>query len=121
MLLKMAIYTFTQAAMLKRRKMTTFEILAEKNKLTITESGAIKLNPLSTYEFITYPLNDELKTIELTQDEYYGLLLKVYQFDENLDGVVTFDPIQFTEFKKAKFAMMQAEQKAKAVENGSTD
>ena len=96
--------------------MTTFEILAEKNKLTVTENGEIKINPLSQYEFITYPINEEEKTITVSQDEYLGLMLKVYQFNDNLDGLVAFDAAQFTEFKKAKFAALKAKQEAKAVE-----
>lgn len=99
--------------------MTTFEILAERNNLTITESGEIKLNPLSQFEFITYPLNDKLKTLTVDKDTYYGLLLKAYQFNANLDGIEPFDPVKFNEFRKIKIAALKAAQEAKAVENGA--
>ena len=95
--------------------MTTFDILVERNNLTVTESGDVKLNPLSQFEFITYPLNEKIKTLIVTQEVYYGLLLKVYQFTESLDGIEPFDPIKFNEFKKAKFAAFKASQQAKAV------
>lgn len=96
--------------------MTTFDILAERNNLTITESGAVKLNPLSQFEFITYPLREEIKILTVTQEVYYGLLLKVYQFNESLDGIELFDPLKFNEFKKAKLAAFKALQEVKGSE-----
>lgn len=88
--------------------MTTFDILVERNNLTITEEGCVKLNPISKFEFITYPLYEEGKILSVSQDVYYGLLLKTYQFNDELDGVEPFDPDQFNEFRKAKIAMFKS-------------
>lgn len=101
--------------------MTTFNILAKRNNLTITESGAIKINPHSKYEFTTYPINEELKTIEVSQDEYLGLMLKVYQFNEALDAVEPFNVPQFNELRAARFMALKAAREAKAVENESSN
>ena len=96
--------------------MSTFNILAERNNLTITESGAIKINPHSQYEFTTYPINEELNIVEVSQDEYMGLLLKVYQFNESLTGIEAFDIAKFNEFRYARFTAMKTAREAKAVE-----
>jgi hypothetical protein len=53
------------------------------------------------------------------KDTYYGLLLKAYQFNANLDGIEPFDPVKFNEFRKIKIAALKAAQEAKAVENGA--
>lgn len=104
--------------------MNTFETLVERNNLTLTEEGDVLLNPISQFEFVTFPLSKENLTLAVTKDVYYGLLLKVYQFNADLKGVEPFDPVQFNEFRKIKFAALlkaKAEQETKAVENGATD
>ena len=92
--------------------MSTFSILSERNNLTITEKEEVKLNPISQYEFITCPLNEELPILAVDKDIYLGLLLKAYQFTENLDGVEPFDRASFNNFMLKKLNLNPEEKTA---------
>lgn len=90
--------------------MSTFNILLEKNRLTLTENEEVKLNPISQFEFITYPINEELPILILDKDTYLGLLLKVYQFNATLDGVEPFNSEVYSNFVKQKMNFYKMQQ-----------
>ena len=75
------------------------DILREKNNLTVGEDGRILVVPSSQYEFKTAPINQGDNALWVPNDVYIGLLLKLYQFDENLTNVKAFDPEGFKLFK----------------------
>lgn len=83
--------------------MSTFNILSERNNLTVTDQEQVKINPISQFEFITHPINEDLPIITVDKDTYLGLLLKVYQFNPNLDGVEPFNNEVFSQFITKKF------------------
>lgn len=74
--------------------------LKKSNIINCTEEGKILIIPLSRYEYQTNPLNGEF--IEITEDEYIGLKMRVYQFSEDLKNVETFNPQDFIQFLKNK-------------------
>ena len=94
--------------------MNTFSILAEKNNLTITENGEVKLNPLSQFEFMTFPLDEKLNIITVDSDTYLGLLLKTHQFNKDLTGVEPFDSELFSNFIQTRIFGSSIEEKIKA-------
>ena len=63
--------------------------LIEKNLLTLQE-GKVCVKPIDKYSFVTFPL-EENDYIQLTQEEYLGLLTRIYMFNDDLDGVVDFE------------------------------
>ena len=66
--------------------------LVEINLLS-TENGKIKLKPHDQYSFTTYPLDDEY--ILVTEEEYIGLLMHIYMFNDDLDAVIDYvEPIE---------------------------
>ena len=82
--------------------MSTVNVLISKNKCTVNEEGQIALNPLSRFEFRTYPINYEEPILWVDEDTYLGLLLKVYQFSEDLTNVEYFDSQLFIEFLRTR-------------------
>ena len=76
--------------------MAVIDQLKEINNLQFDEEGRVKIVPLSKYEYQTYPIGEEYITI--TQDEYIGLRVMVYQFTEDLHAVEKFVPSEFHEF-----------------------
>ena len=80
------------------------EILQEKNHLTMSGDGQIVVVPTSPYEFRTSPLIEGESALLISEDAYIGLLLKVYQFDETLKNVVSFDLDGFGAFMRTRLA-----------------
>ena len=64
------------------------EKLQERNSLTIIDDK-ICIKPLNQYEYITCPIDVE-DCIQITEEEYIGILTRVYMFNEELNGVVDF-------------------------------
>lgn len=64
------------------------EKLKEKNLLT-TIDDKICVKPHSQYDFTTYPLGDDY--ILITAEEYIGLLMGIYMFDEGLTAIVDYE------------------------------
>lgn len=62
--------------------------LIERNLLTVIDDK-ICIIPHNQYDFTTFPINDS-NFILITQEEYLGLLTRVYMFDDTLTGVVDF-------------------------------
>jgi len=78
------------------------DILKNKNSLSTDENGKILICPMSQFEFKTNPINEGDSVISVTEDEYLGLLLKLYQFDEAQETIVGFDNNKFRTFLQAK-------------------
>lgn len=85
--------------------MAVIDELKKSNIINYTEDGKILIIPLSQYEFQTNPLNGEF--IEITEDEYIGLKMRVYQFSKDLKSVEIFNPHDFMEFLKSKNVRMK--------------
>jgi len=83
------------------------DILKTKNSLSTDENGKILVSPISQFEFKTNPIGEGDSVVLVTEDEYIGLLLKLYQFDEALGAVVAFDNSKFREFLQAKIKEKQ--------------
>lgn len=65
-----------------------FMTLAQQNRLTYTDDKTrVYVKPLDRHNFITYPLEDLSGTVLVTLEEYLGLRVHYYQFNENLNGL----------------------------------
>lgn len=64
--------------------------LKERYKLTTNEDETlIYLKPLDKYSFVTYPLDNlEKPFLQVSVEEYIGLMLRIYKFSEDLLSVV---------------------------------
>lgn len=88
-------------------------IIDEILKKTIVEyddEGYIKCIPLNEYEFQTYPIELGARYAKLTEDQFVGLHLRVYQFNQALDDIVPYDVERHKAFVLAKRQAMMKEQ-----------
>lgn len=64
--------------------------LKKRYKLTTNEDETlIYLKPIDEHSFITYPLaNLEKPFLQVTAEEYVGLMLRIYKFSKDLLSIV---------------------------------
>lgn len=65
-----------------------FEKLSKLYELTITEEGKVIIEPDEDGGFTTYPLTENGRKIEISQDDFVGLLLGIKRLDETKSFVV---------------------------------
>lgn len=65
------------------------DILKNIHSLRTDVDGKIIISPVSQFQFMTYPKTENDCLISVTEDEYVGLLLNLYQFDETLTTVIS--------------------------------
>lgn len=72
--------------------------LKERYKLTTNEDETlIYLKPLDEHSFVTYPLDNlEKPILQVTLNEYLGLMLRIYKFSEDLLSIVE-NPVETEE------------------------
>ena len=87
--------------------MAVIDELLKRNAVRYSEDGLIKIMPLNQFEFQTYPIVDG-KEILITEDEYIGLMLRVYQFNDELTAVEPIDHSKYLSFIEWKRSMMRA-------------
>lgn len=79
--------------------MAVIDELKLTNIFHYDENGFIKVVPLSQYEYRTHPIDDENdQWLPITEDDYIGLKLMVYQFNPDLHQIEPFDREQFNAF-----------------------
>lgn len=66
-----------------------FEDLEKKYKLSVNEEGKVLIKPRDQYNFTTYPVS-KYDCIEITKNEYIGIIERRYMFNAQLDGVVEY-------------------------------
>lgn len=62
--------------------------LIDRNLLTVVDDK-ICIKPHTQYDFTTFPIDME-DCIQITEEEYLGLITYVYMFDETLTNVVDY-------------------------------
>lgn len=62
--------------------------LQEKYKFMRSENNKILIKPLSKYSFQTSDVDETF--IEITNEEFIGLITRQKQFNEELNGVIDF-------------------------------
>ena len=82
--------------------MAVIDELKKDSILNYTEDGKIIVIPLSRFEFQTNPIETE-NHLTITEDDYVGLRLRVYQFTEDLHGIEPFDNTAFNKFLTTRF------------------
>ena len=87
--------------------MAVIDELLKRNAVRYSEDGLIKIMPLNQFEFQTYPIVDG-KEILITEDEYIGLMLRVYEFNDELTGVEPIDYSKYLAFIQTKRILMGA-------------
>lgn len=68
--------------------MIDIEILKKQNNLTINDDGYIYIKPQDEINYSTFPLEDLDGCLALSLDEYLGLRVGYYRFNEDLNGLV---------------------------------
>ena len=70
-----------------------FETIKQQNNL-ITIGDKIFVKPLSKYNYVTYPIEELEGTILVTLEEYLGLRVNYYCFNDNLTGLEITVPVK---------------------------
>jgi len=80
--------------------LSNYTAIKERYNLTFTTGTTTKIKPLSKYTWQTYPVDDTFITIPLK--DFVGLVLKLYQFNDDLTAVEDFDEARYRFYLETK-------------------
>lgn len=75
----------------------TLQELQEITECTVTENNKILINPMDKHSFAAFPLDLEKPTLEVSLDEYIGLIFGKYEFSDDLSSIIESPRDEFSE------------------------